>query len=102
MSRVADTAVAVVIAAAAVAIAVASAITSAVATVAIAGMVLGGLGNVWGAVIGGLMGGIIEVFSIYIVGADFVKVPIWGLLLIILVFKPTGLFGHSAIGKGKF
>ena len=73
-----------------------------VATVAIAGMVLGGLGNVWGAVIGGLMVGIIEVFSIYIVGADFVKVPIWGLLLIILIFKPTGLFGHSAIGKGKF
>jgi branched-chain amino acid transport system permease protein len=73
-----------------------------VATIAIAGMVLGGLGNVWGAVIGGLMVGILEVFSIYIVGADFVKVPVWGLLLIILVFKPTGLFGHSAIGKGKF
>ena len=73
-----------------------------VATVAIAGMVLGGLGSVWGAVIGGLMVGILEVFSIYIVGADFVKVPIWGLLLIILIFKPTGLFGHSAIGKGKF
>ena len=73
-----------------------------VATIAIAGMVLGGLGNVWGAVLGGLIIGILEVFSIYIVGADFVKVPIWGLLLIILVFKPTGLFGHSAIGKGKF
>lgn len=73
-----------------------------VATVAIAGMVLGGLGNVWGAVIGGLFVGILEVFSIYIVGADFVKVPIWGLLLIILIFRPTGLFGHSAIGKGKF
>ena len=73
-----------------------------VATVAIAGMVLGGLGNVWGAVVGGLFVGILEVFSIYIVGADFVKVPIWGLLLLILVFKPTGLFGHTAIGKGKF
>lgn len=73
-----------------------------VATVAIAGMVLGGLGNVWGAVIGGLFVGILEVFSIYIVGADFVKVPIWGMLLLILIFKPTGLFGHSAIGKGKF
>ena len=73
-----------------------------VATVAIAGMVLGGLGNVWGAVVGGLFVGILEVFSIYIVGADFVKVPIWGMLLLILVFKPTGLFGHTAIGKGKF
>ena len=73
-----------------------------VATVAIAGMVLGGLGNVWGAIIGGLFVGILEVMSIHIVGADFAKVPIWGLLLIILVFKPTGLFGHSMIGKGKF
>jgi len=73
-----------------------------VATVAIAGMVLGGLGNVWGAIIGGLFVGIIEVMSIHIVGADFAKVPIWGLLLVFLVFKPTGLFGHTMIGKGKF
>lgn len=73
-----------------------------VATVAIAGMVLGGLGSVWGAIVGGLFVGILEVFSIHIVGADFAKVPIWGLLLLILVFKPTGLFGHTAIGKGKF
>jgi branched-chain amino acid transport system permease protein len=73
-----------------------------VATVAIAGMVLGGLGNVWGAIIGGLFIGMLEVMSIYIVGADFAKLPIWGLLLVLLVFKPTGLFGHTLIGKGKF
>jgi len=73
-----------------------------VATVAIAGMVLGGLGNVWGAIVGGLFIGMLEVMSIYIVGADFAKVPIWGLLLLLLVFKPTGLFGHTLIGKGKF
>ena len=72
-----------------------------VATVAIAAMVLGGLGNVWGAVVGGLFVGILEVMSIYLVGADFAKVPIWGMLLIILAFKPSGLFGHTAIGKGK-
>ena len=73
-----------------------------VATVAIAGMVLGGLGNVWGAIIGGLFIGVLEVMSIHIVGADFAKLPIWGLLLIFLVFRPTGLFGHTMIGKGKF
>ncbi|MDG2032459.1 MAG: branched-chain amino acid ABC transporter permease, partial [Rhodospirillales bacterium] len=73
-----------------------------VATVAIAAMVLGGLGNVWGAVVGGLFVGILEVMSIYLVGADFAKVPIWGMLLLILAFKPSGLFGHTAIGKGKF
>jgi len=73
-----------------------------VATVAIAGMVLGGLGNVWGAIVGGLFVGVLEVLSIYLFGSSVEKVPIWGLLLLILVIRPTGLFGHTAIGKGKF
>jgi branched-chain amino acid transport system permease protein len=73
-----------------------------VATIAIAGMVLGGLGNVWGAIFGGLFVGLLEVLSIHWFGASIVKVPIWGLLLLILIIKPTGLFGHTAIGKGKF
>ena len=73
-----------------------------VATVAIAGMVLGGLGNVWGAIVGALFIGMVEVMSIYMVGATFKKIPIWGLLLLILIVRPTGLFGHTAIGKGKF
>lgn len=73
-----------------------------VATVAIAGMVIGGLGSIWGAIIGGLLVGLLEALSTYWFGADIVKVPIWGLLLIILVIRPTGLFGHTAIGKGKF
>lgn len=73
-----------------------------VATIAIAGMVLGGLGNVWGAIVGGLFVGLLEVLSIHFFGASIVKVPIWGLLLLILIIKPTGLFGHTAIGKGKF
>ncbi|MDH3235107.1 MAG: branched-chain amino acid ABC transporter permease [Alphaproteobacteria bacterium] len=73
-----------------------------VATVAIAGMVLGGLGNVWGAIVGGLFVGVLEVLSIYLFGSSVEKVPIWGLLLLILIIRPTGLFGHSAIGKGKF
>ncbi len=73
-----------------------------VATIAIAGMVLGGLGSVWGAIFGGLFIGLLEVLSIHWIGASIVKVPIWGMLLVILVIKPTGLFGHTAIGKGKF
>lgn len=73
-----------------------------VAIVAIAGMVLGGLGNIWGAIAGGMLVGMLEVMSIHFFGADIVKVPIWGLLLVVLVIRPTGLFGASAIGKGKF
>lgn len=73
-----------------------------VAADAIAGMVLGGLGNVWGAIVGGLFVGLVKVLGISWFGAEIEKIPVWGLLLAILVFRPTGLFGHSKIGKGKF
>ena len=73
-----------------------------VATNAIAGMVIGGLGNIWGAIAGGLLIGMVEVLSIHFWGADIIKVPVWSLMLIILVFRPAGLFGHTQIGKGKF
>jgi len=73
-----------------------------VAADAIAGMVLGGLGNVWGAIVGGLLVGLVKVFAISTFGAEIEKIPVWGLLLLILVLRPTGLFGHTRIGKGKF
>lgn len=73
-----------------------------VGTKAIAGMVLGGLGSVWGAIAGGLVVGLTETLSIYFFGATSAQVTIWGLLLIILLIRPQGLFGHNAIGKGKF
>ena len=74
----------------------------AVATDAIAGMVLGGLGNVWGAIAGGLLVGLVKVLAISTFGAEIEKIPVWGLLLAILIFRPSGLFGASRIGKGKF
>jgi branched-chain amino acid transport system permease protein len=77
-------------------------IGDAVAADAIAGMVLGGLGNVWGAIVGGLFVGMVKVLAISWFGAEIEKIPVWGLLLVILVLKPTGLFGHTRIGKGKF
>jgi branched-chain amino acid transport system permease protein len=73
-----------------------------VAADAIAAMVLGGLGNVWGAIAGGLLVGLVKVLAISEFGADIEKIPVWGLLLVILVIRPTGLFGGSKIGKGKF
>ena len=73
-----------------------------VGTKAIAGMVLGGLGSVWGAIAGGLIVGLTETLSIYFFGATSAQVTVWGLLLALLLFRPQGLFGHNAIGKGKF
>ena len=74
----------------------------AIATDAIAGMVLGGLGNIWGAIAGGLLVGLVKVLAISAFGAEIEKIPVWGLLLVILILRPTGLFGHTRIGKGKF
>ncbi|MEO0991248.1 MAG: branched-chain amino acid ABC transporter permease [Pseudomonadota bacterium] len=73
-----------------------------VGTKAIAGMVIGGLGSVWGAIAGGLVVGLTETLSIYFFGATSAQITVWGLLLVLLLFRPQGLFGHNAIGKGKF
>ena len=68
---------------------------------AIAGMVLGGLGSLWGAVAGGILIGLIEMLTIHFFGADTVQATVWGALLLTLMIRPQGLFGHNAIGKGK-
>lgn len=73
-----------------------------IGTMAIAGMVLGGLGSVWGAIAGGLVVGLTETLSIHLFGAGATRITVWGLLLAMLVIRPQGLFGHHAIGKGKF
>ena len=73
-----------------------------VALKGISAMVIGGMGNVWGAVLGGLLIGVVEVLSIHFFNADFVDFSVYGLLLLILFFKPTGLLGASGIVREKF
>lgn len=72
-----------------------------VALKGLSAMVLGGMGNVWGAVVGGLVIGLVEVFAIGALSADHVTVVVFGILLLILVVKPTGLFGDPALGQQK-
>jgi branched-chain amino acid transport system permease protein len=64
----------------------------------IAAMVVGGMGNIWGAIVGGLVVGLAEVLAIEVAGADFVDISVYGLLIIILMARPTGIFGESATG----
>src|SRR5450432_2121085 len=64
----------------------------------ISAMVVGGMGNIWGAIAGGLMIGLAEVLSIDFFGADFVDISVYGLLLGILMLRPTGLFGAPEAG----
>ena len=72
-----------------------------VGTKAIAAMVLGGIGSIWGAIVGGLVVGLAETLSIQYFGGDSVSMTVWGLVLVIIILRPKGLFGVASIGKGK-
>ena len=67
----------------------------------ISAMVVGGMGNIWGAIAGGLIIGLAEVLSIDFFGADFVDIAVYGLLLLILIVRPTGLFGGAQRGSAR-
>jgi branched-chain amino acid transport system permease protein len=60
--------------------------------------VLGGIGNVPGAMVGGLLIGLIEALGGQIAGA-WTDVIIFSILVLVLVFMPSGLFGRIAPNK---
>jgi branched-chain amino acid transport system permease protein len=64
----------------------------------ISAMVVGGMGNLWGSIAGGLIIGLVETLSIQFFGADFVDMSVYGLLLLILIVRPTGLLGNANAG----
>lgn len=62
---------------------------------ALAIVVLGGLGNVWGTVLAGLLLGLIETFAASYVGNIFPPQGVAFLaLILVLLFRPQGLFGR--------
>jgi branched-chain amino acid transport system permease protein len=56
-------------------------------------MLLGGLGNVVGAMVGGLMLGLIEILSAAYIGTTERDLFSFLILILILLYRPTGLFG---------
>ncbi len=56
-------------------------------------MLLGGLGNVMGAMIGGIILGLMEVFSVAYLASSYKDAFAFGIMIMILIFRPTGLFG---------
>ena len=61
--------------------------------------VLGGIGNIPGAMVGGLLIGLIEAFASQLIAASWADVIIFSILVLVLVFRPTGLFGRLAPTK---
>jgi len=61
--------------------------------------VLGGIGSIPGAMLGGLVLGVAEAFGADIFGDQYKDVVAFGLLVLVLLFRPTGLLGRPEIEK---
>ncbi|MDQ8031315.1 branched-chain amino acid ABC transporter permease [Bordetella genomosp. 1] len=57
-------------------------------------VVLGGLGSLYGAVAGSLIIGVVDTLAGYYIAPDLKEVVYFGIFLLILVLRPTGLFGN--------
>jgi branched-chain amino acid transport system permease protein len=57
--------------------------------------VVGGIGEIRGAFVGGLLLGFIEIFSATFFPSTFRDLIAFGILMLILTFRPTGLFGMA-------
>ena len=61
--------------------------------------VVGGIGVLYGAVVGGLVVGVAECVAAQFLGSNVRDPMAFVLLLLILIFKPNGLFGKQTISK---
>ena len=61
--------------------------------------VLGGIGSLPGAMLGGLMIGLIEAFWSGYFSIAYKDVAVFGILILVLIFRPTGLLGRPEIEK---
>lgn len=61
--------------------------------------VLGGIGNVPGAVLGGLIMGLSEEMVVAYLSSTYRDALAFGILILILIFKPAGLLGKNTVEK---
>ncbi len=61
--------------------------------------VLGGIGSIPGAMLGGLLLGVAEAFGADIFGDQYKDVVAFGLLVLVLLFRPTGILGRPEVEK---
>jgi branched-chain amino acid transport system permease protein len=61
--------------------------------------VLGGIGSVPGAMLGGLLIGLIEAFWSAYFSVEYKDVAAFAILILVLIFRPTGLLGKPDVEK---
>jgi branched-chain amino acid transport system permease protein len=57
--------------------------------------VLGGIGNITGAMLGGFLIGIVEAMTSQYISDQWTSVVVFSILILILVFRPSGLLGEQ-------
>jgi branched-chain amino acid transport system permease protein len=62
--------------------------------------VLGGIGNLRGALVGGLTLGLVESYGASILGAQWKDVIAFVVLVVVLMFRPTGILGEK-LGRAR-
>ncbi|SCL69567.1 amino acid/amide ABC transporter membrane protein 1, HAAT family [Micromonospora citrea] len=62
--------------------------------------VLGGIGNLRGALLGGLLLGVVENYASGLFGSEWKDFAAFALLVVLLMFRPTGLLGES-LGRAR-
>ena len=61
--------------------------------------VIGGIGSIPGAMFGGIVLGIIESLSKAYISTDLADAIVFGVLIVVLLFKPAGMLGKKKITK---
>jgi branched-chain amino acid transport system permease protein len=68
--------------------------------IAFTAAVMGGIGNIRGAVLGGLIIGVIQQISDNRISASWTPAIVFAYLVLIMVFKPSGLLGEQTREAG--
>jgi branched-chain amino acid transport system permease protein len=62
-----------------------------------AAIILGGIGSIYGAIVGGLVIGVTKELSlVWLPGGDFDLVAAFGIMILVLLLQPSGLFGGKS------
>ena len=59
-------------------------------------IIVGGMGSIAGAIVGGFLIGLIQTFSVAFVASNFRDAIVFFLLVVVLLVRPSGLFGRGA------
>jgi branched-chain amino acid transport system permease protein len=61
--------------------------------------VVGGIGSIPGAMVGGIVIGLCEAFSLSYISTKYSDLIVFGILILTMLVRPTGIFGRQALQK---